>query len=321
MFEENVILAPYTNYKIGGPARFFFTAKNAEELTQAIVKAKQENLKFFILGGATNVLFSDEGFDGLVIKFALNKIKLEAGEKVRVGASTPVKTLLDFLIEKSLSGLEWAGGLPGTIGGAIYGNAGAFGGETKDNITEVVSINVDTDSIEIRNNADCHFGYRMSIFKERAFKGQDANAPGYVLPKDIIVEAVFSLKNGDQKSIAQAINEKVTYRQERQPIEYPNIGSIHKNVDLKKVPKEVAEKYVSQIKVDPFPVMPTALLISEAGLKGKTIGKAQVSEKHPNFIINLGGARASDVRELAQLVKDTIKEKFNIELEREVIFL
>jgi len=321
MFEENVILAPYTNYKIGGPARFFFTAKNAEELTQAITKAKAENLKFFILGGATNVLFSDEGFDGLVIKLELNKIKLEAGEKVRVGASTPVKTLLEFLIENSLSGFEWAGGLPGTIGGAIYGNAGAFGGETKDNITEVVSINVKTGQSENRNNADCHFGYRMSIFKERAFKDQDANAPSYVPPKDVIVEAVFQFARGNQESIQASAQEKINYRNERQPIEYPNIGSIHKNVDLKKVPKEVAKKYASQIKVDPFPVMPTALLISEAGLKGKTIGQAQVSEKHPNFIINLGGAKASDVHDLAQLVKDTIKEKFNIELEREVIFL
>lgn len=311
MFQENVPLAQYSNYKIGGPARFFLLGESAEEITKSVAIAKANKLEIRILGGGTNILFSDAGFDGLVIKPNLKTIKRD-GNLVRVGAGATVAELLDFTIAEKLAGLEWAGGLPGSVGGAIWGNAGAFGGETKDRLLDVMSLEISGDKpvIHARKNAEAKFGYRSSIFKEKAAKNNT----------EIILSATFELKPGDPVEIQKIINEKKQYRVDRQPLEYPNVGSIFKNVDVQKLSKEVADRFRAKFKLDPFPVLPTAVLNDAAGLKGLRVGGAMVSPKHPNFIVNVDQATEKDVKAVMELVVKEIRSQFGIELEREVIF-
>ena len=311
MFQENVPLAAYSNYKIGGPARFFILAKTVPDVLLAIEQAKRLGLSIFILGGGTNLLISDTGFPGVMIKSAFAKLEQTNKTFITVGAGVLVNDLLQFCITNEFSGLEWAGGLPGTVGGAVWGNAGAFKGEIKDSVKEVVSVDLKNGVFMKRTNAECQFGYRTSIFKERAQKGE----------QEVIIEIVFALTKGIRAEIVQVINEKIEYRKARQPLEYPNIGSIFKNIDIKRVPAETLKKFELKIKTDPFPVLPTAVLIDAAGLKGKTIGGAMISPKHPNFIVNVKNASAQDVKTLMTLIQTDLKKQFGVSLEQEVIFV
>ncbi len=317
MFETKVPLTQYSNYKIGGSADYFYRAKDVDRLILAVQKAREKKLPIFILGGGTNLLISDKGFAGLVIKPEINLLKADSG-LVRAGAGLPMSELLNYSIAKSLSGLEWAGGLPGTLGGAIRGNAGAFGGEIKDMIKEVVSLDISSPKPKIvkRTNIECNFGYRDSIFKKR-----DGGNPSTGSGPEIILEVVLDFKKGDKKAIKKAIDEKINYRKTRHPMEYPNIGSIFKNVDLRRIPKKRQQEFSQVVKTDPFPVVPTAYLISQTGVKGVHFGGAMISPKHPNFIVNVLQAKASDVENLINLVKLEVKKKFDIELEEEVIYV
>jgi len=316
---KNVSLKKYSHFKIGGQADFFVEPKNLEELKEVLEKAKKEGIKkIFILGGGANMLFDDKGFRGLVIRPVFNKI--EASEispddiEVKAGSGLLFGELLNFCVEKNLSGLEWAGGLPGTLGGAVRGNAGAFKGEMKDSVIKVISFNLTNGKITERKNKECDFNYRDSIFKK---KGNNA-----LSNKELIIEVVLALKKRNGENIKNSILEKINYRHLRQPLNYPNIGSIFKNVNIEKVPQATLELSKKEIKTDPFPVVPAAFLISEAGLKGKKIGGAKISEKHPNFIINFSGrAKSSDVKKLISFVKKKIFSKFSIYLEEEVVYL
>lgn len=301
---ENIPLAQHCNYRIGGPARYFSDASNDEEIRSAILFAREKRLPIFILGSGTNLLFADEGFNGLVLKPNLRQFSLK-GDIVDAGAGALVSDLLNFTVAHSLSGLEWAGGLPGTVGGAVRGNAGAFKGEIKDSILTVDSLDVDTLEKITRDNPACRFAYRSSIFKEKG-------------GKEIILSAKIRLEKGGPQNIAAGIQEKINYRLQRHPMEYPNTGSTFKNVDLKLVPVKFHEAFAKVVKVDPFPVIPTAFLITEAGLKGTRLGGAMVSPKHANFIINANHATSADVKALIALVKRRVFEKFEIRLEEEI---
>ena len=309
MFLTNILLSNYSSYKIGGPADYFLEPKTVEELTAAVAEAERMHLPVFILGGGTNVLFSDVGFRGLVLKPAIGGFSIHDAA-VTVGGGVSMADLLTYAIQQSLTGLEWAGGLPGTVGGAVRGNAGAFGGEIKDSVLEVQSLVIGDGEPRFmrRTNAECHFGYRASIFKE-------------LNGKEIILSAVFILAPGDPEVIRRATEEKIRYRRERHPLEYSNVGSIFKNVLVGLFTPELRAKLVAVTKDDPFPVVPTAYLISEAGLKGTRVGGAEVSEKHPNFIVNVGGATAADVEALIKIVKVKVKEKFGIMLEEEIMLV
>lgn len=304
-FKKNVGLSQFSNYKIGGPAKFFFEARNDTEVREAVSMAKGMGLDIFILGGGTNLLINDSGFNGLVLKPNLNFLE-RRGWTINAGAGAQIPDLLDFTSAGGLSGLEWAGGLPGTLGGAIRGNAGAFGGETKDVVSTVRSFDTKTFRIINRKNSECNFSYRSSVFKENH-------------DKEIILSAELSLKKGDPAEIAKTIREKINYRLKKHPLEHPNIGSIFKNVDLKKVPPDVLPRVKYKVKIDPFPVVPAVFLISEAGLKGISRGGAMISPKHPNFIVNVLGAEASDVKKLIALVKKEVNKKFKIKLDQEVM--
>ena len=308
-FQKNVSLKNYCNYKIGGPARLFTEVSSVKELKDVLFSVRQnKGLKIFILGEGTNLLISDKGFDGLVIHNKIGGIKHQ-GSILTAGSGVLVSDLLDFCIENSLSGLEWAGGLPGTVGGAVRGNAGAFGGETKDSVLEVRSLNITTLQEKTRTNSECNFAYRNSIFKS----GEGA--------EEFVTSVTFSLKSGKKEEIQKAIQEKIEYRNNRHPMDYPNIGSIFKNVPFENLPANLQEEFRQYVKNDPFPVMPTAKLIFLAGLKGKRIGGAMVSDKHTNFIINFDNARAEDVEQLIALEKQVVKDKFGIILEEEIICL
>lgn len=311
MLQTNVKLSVHSNYKIGGVARYFCAPENVDAIIATLAEWRAKKLvekKVFILGGGTNLLIGEKGFSGLVLKPAIKKLSVD-GTAITAGASVDMKDLLQFAAENGLAGLEWAGGLPGTLGGAIRGNAGAFGGETKDVVAEVASLDITKKSPELlrRNNNECRFGYRNSIYKE----ARDG--------KEIITEAVLHLKKGDPAAIKNAVAEKIAYRAKNHPMDYPNIGSTFKNVDLKKVPAALQSAVSHVVKTDPFPVVPTAYLISEAGLKGVSYGGAMISPKHPNFIVNTVGATSDDVKQLIKLIKSQVKKKFGITLEEEII--
>ena len=317
-FQENVLLAKFSNYKIGGQARFFFVAKNEREIIWAVTEAKSKNLPIFILGGGTNLLMSDEGWKGLVLKPGIEVLKAKGGTVV-VGAGVLMSDVLTFAAGKSLAGLEWAGGLPGTVGGAVRGNAGCFGGEIKDSIVSVRSFNMKTMALRERNARDCAFGYRESVFKK---KNCD----------EIILSVEFRLAKGDRKKIVETMQKNIAYRNAHHPLEYPNAGSIFKNVPLSAFHKQGSVQYKKavanaalafrgshfSVKAEPFPVISAAKCISEAGLCGVAFGGAMISPKHPNFIVNVFGAAACDVKNLITLAKTEVRKKFGVILEEEV---
>jgi UDP-N-acetylmuramate dehydrogenase len=320
-FRENVPLSKFSHYKIGGPARFFFDAKSTAEVRWAVKEAKKQKLAVFVLGGGTNVLISDDGFDGLVLRVALKDIKTK-GTTVTVGAGVMMADLLKVVLAHSLAGLEWAGGLPGAVGGAVRGNAGCFGGETKDSVVSVTSFDIKKMTLVTRTARACAFGYRESVFKKKS-------------GTEIILSVTFALAKGNKKEIAKVIKERIAYRNERHPLEHPNIGSIFKNVPLRAVRSKESVQYKKAlrdaalvlrdarlgVKTDPFPVISAARLIAESGLRGVSTGGAMISPKHPNFIVNVLDARSSDVRNLITLTKAEVRKRFGIPLEEEVQLL
>jgi UDP-N-acetylmuramate dehydrogenase len=310
ILKTNIPLRDHSNFKIGGNAKYFVEVKSKEELVNSLNEYREIDPCFssvFVLGKGTNVLFKDEGYDGLIIKNEICGIREEFNE-VEVASGELMQDLVISSAEFSLSGFEWAGGLPGSVGGAIRGNAGAFGGEIKDNLLEVTSLNMISLKTIARNNLECRFNYRNSVFK-------------YEANKEFILSAKFSVKKDDKKEIESKIEERVSYRKDRHPLQYPNLGSMFKNIPVEIVPKDVLEEFKNYIKNDPFPVIPVAKLIASTKLMGRREGDAQISEKHPNFIVNLGSAKASDVLILMNIIKEELKEKYRVSLEEEIMIL
>jgi UDP-N-acetylmuramate dehydrogenase len=244
----------------------------------------------------------------LVIHNKIEGIEKE-GDNLIVGSGTMVSDFLEFCIENSLSGLEWAGGLPGTIGGAARGNAGAFKGEIKDSVVEVRSLDIKNLEEKRRLNIECDFDYRNSIFKSGAGAGE------------FITHVVLSLEDGDEKEINEKILQKIDYRNNRHPMDYPSIGSTFKNIPLNSLSPQLQKEFAFFVKTDPFPVVPTTKLLALALLKGRRVGGAMISDRHPNFIVNVDNATAGDVKALIQIARDAIKAKYNIELEEEIMHL
>jgi len=302
--KENINLANYSSFKIGGKARYFLKAKKREEILKGIEWLKEKKLPFLILGGGSNILFSDKGFKGLVIKLEIKNCKFKDNE-VFVEAGYSLTKLIFECLKKGLSGLEFLAGIPGTVGGTIYGNSGAFGKEIKDVVKEVEVLKIRNWKLEIRKlkNKDCQFGYRDSIFKKK--KGW------------IILAAKLELKRKKKKEIEKRIKKFLKMRKEKQPFYFPSAGSVFKNVPLKKVPKEVQKKFKEKIKGQ---FLAAGVLIEAAGLKGYQIKGAKISEKHANFILNIKKAKARDVLKLINLAKKRVKEKFKIVLEEEIEF-
>jgi len=285
--KKNVALSDYTTFKLGGPAKYFYTAQNQEEFLKAISLAKELKLPFFVLGGGSNTLVSDRGFDGLVIKNQCSNFKIK-DNRIFAEAGLPLATLVSLSIEKELGGLEWGAGIPGTVGGAIRGNSGSFGEAVGDIVREVEVFNTKIQAKEKLSKADCQFFYRESLFKKNN--------------NLIILSAQLELlKNNPQeaKKTKQKMIDYLDNRQQTQPLKFPSAGSVFKN------PPDVS----------------AGQLIDQCGLRGKRINNVQISEKHANFIINLGQGQAADVRQLIEMAKKAVKDKFNVQLEEEIQYL
>jgi len=302
---KNKKLDNFTSFKIGGRAQYFVEISNFHEFLEFFDWQKEKNLPIFILGGGTNLLIDD--FKGIVLKPDLKFIQKVREGILMVGSGVLVRELLDYAISSGYQGLEWAGGLPGTVGGATEGGVGCFGGEFKNLVFEVRAINLKTGEDKIFSKDKCLFNYRNSFFRQN---------------KDwLIVETKLFFENRkDKEELRKIAEEKINYRKTKHPLEYPNAGSIFKNIPFEKAPKFVQDLSLEKNKVknDPFPVIPVAFLISEAELKGKRIGDAQISEKHSNFIINLGRATFNDVYQLIDFTKKILEDKFEVEAEIEI---
>jgi len=284
--KENIFLNEpmnkHTSFKIGGNADLFVKAYCVEDIKSVLKISKENNIPLFILGNGTNILVKDEGYRGIILQVKLENINIDG---IKVTAQSGVKNaiLSKKILDNSLKGFEFASGIPGTIGGAIKMNAGAYGSEMKDIVEEVTYMDFDG-NVHTISNAECEFSYRHSrFFNEKA----------------IILETTLKLENGNKEEIQEKVTELAKQRKEKQPLEYPNAGSTFKR----------GENYI------------TAKLIDDCGLKGYTMGGAQVSEKHAGFIINKNKATSKDVLDLIEHVKTKVKEKTgeDIKLEIEVL--
>lgn len=310
--EENVSLAKYSSFDLGGPARFFVSVKKIEDLENAYRWVAEQGLPVFILGGGSNLLFSDEGFPGLVAKIDLTNLEIKppadlaSGEPtlLYVEAGVGMIPLASKISKMGLTGLEWANGVPGTLGGAVRGNAGAFRHDIGE-MTKWVEI-WRKDRVVRLNQAECGFKYRDSFFKNK-FAG------------DIILGAELAVRPGDLKAIQANYTKYLKHRHSTQP-KKPSAGCVFKN-HLLTTPEEIErlralglpEEFIGYKKA------PAAWLIEQCGLKGAKSGGAMISFEHANFIINAdGSAKASDVMKLLRLIKEKVYEKFKIKLDEEV---
>ncbi len=304
--KSNVDLSTLTTFKIGGPAKYFCEIKNSKDLKEAIDIAKELQKPYFILGNGSNLLVNDDGFDGLVIKIKNSEIKInDLGDffEITVDAGFLLPQLLAKTLEIGAQGLEWATGIPGAIGGSVYGNAGAYGQSIGESVEKVIALDPNTLKIKEFSKEECDFSYRNSVFKRNGF---------------IILSAQLKLKKGDSETSRKMILNYIEQRKNKIP-NYPSAGCVFKNIPLEKASLKSLSKIPSEIiKGNKIPV---GYLIEQCSLKGKKIGDAQISPLHANFIVNLGKATANDVYQLIKLCKQNVLEKFDIKLEEEIQYL
>ena len=282
--EENVPLSKMTSFGIGGNAALLASPENETELWEIFRLIRAFDEKYTVLGNMTNILAPDEGYGGIIISArGLDDISFD-GIRGFAGAGTGLTGLALSAAKKGLSGLEFAFGIPGSVGGGIYMNAGAYGGEMADIVSSVRVYSPEKDEFIEYSAEECKFGKRRSRFCGSG---------------EIIVSAAFSLTHGDENEISDKMNENMKSRREKQPLEYPSAGSVFKR----------PEGYFA------------GALIEGAGLKGCRIGGAQVSELHAGFIINAGGATERDVKTLIEHITATVYEKYGVTLEREIIYM
>ncbi len=287
--KENIILnepmSRHTSFHIGGPARYFVTPSDKDELCRIIDCCRKNKANYFILGNGSNLLVSDKGYDGVIINTSksLGAISVQE-DMIYADAGVLLSKISSAALANELTGFEFASGIPGTLGGAIVMNAGAYGGEMKDVVVSVNAYDPNTNSIVTMLPCELKFGYRTSAFKEL---------------DHVVLDVCLKLKNGDPLEIKNKIDELKAMRTSKQPLNYPSAGSAFKR------PK------------DNF----AGKLIMDAGLSGFSIGDAAVSKKHCGFFVNLGNATASDMKKLFDEVIRTVDEKFNVLLEPEVCFL
>ncbi len=307
-FRKNVSLKKYTTFKIGGRAKYFFEAKNKKDLKFALEFALKNNIPFFILGGGSNLLISDKGYDGLVIKMEDTRYKIQ-NTKVTAEAGALLGNLVRDSEESGLTGLEWAIGIPGTIGGAVRGNAGAFGKSIGDFVKKVEVLEIKNGRLFSKelSQKECKFSYRESIFKKnRNF---------------IISEVILEFSRNNKREIKEKISEFLSYRKEHQPLNFFSAGSIFKNYEGEISDKKIIRAFPEIRSFNQRKLIPAGYLIDKCRLKGRRKGNIEISKKHANFMVNLGGGRAEDVFYLIELAGSKVKEKFNIVLEREIELL
>lgn len=281
-YRQNEPMRAHTTFKIGGEADIFIIPASPAALISAVKKCTKLEIPYFILGNGSNLLVSDGGIEGAVISLAgINGISAE-GEKITCGAGAMLSSVCLKALSLSLTGLEFAYGIPGTAGGALYMNAGAYGGQMADVIESAECLTA-SGEIKTLKKEDMRLGYRSSVFKKGGL---------------IIISLTLALKKGDKAEIKAEMDELLNRRKQKQPLEYPSAGSTFKR----------PEGYFA------------GALIEKNGLKGLSVGGAQVSEKHAGFVINRGGATAADVKALIGKIQKTVFENDGVMLEPEVIF-
>ena len=282
--ETNVLLSKYTTYKVGGKAKVLAYPKNIEKLITLLKWAKTNNISYKMLGNGSNLIFSDADYNGILIKLTeFDDIEI-FDNKIRVGAGYSLMKLSRIALKNSLTGLEFAAGIPGTVGGAVFMNAGAYKSDMG-YIVQMIKVLTPDFRIVTLENKELAFHYRTSFLKTH--------------PNYICLEAIIKLEKGKKEAIEEVMKSRVQRRKEAQPLEYPSAGSVFRNP----------------------PGMFSGELIENCGLKGKKIGGAQVSEKHANFIINTGNATANDVKELIDYVKKEVEKKYHVSLTTEQEFV
>ncbi len=300
-FKKNEQMGRHLNFRIGGPAKFFVEVKTIDELQKALEIARKNQVETFVLGGGSNTIFSDEGYDGLVIKLALRKFEIN-GNTVMAEAGVMSVALARATADAGLEGFTWAISLPGTIGGAVRGNAGCFGGETRDYLTKVEVLR--DGKITELSNEELEFGYRESSIKHS---------------DDIVLRAWFELKSGDAEALKKELTETLGKRKDSQPLYAGSAGCIFKNYEATAEEiEELSKKLDIPDSMKEAKRISAGWLIDQMNLKGEKNGDAQISPEHGNFIINLGKATAADISGLISLVKRAAKRLYNIELEEEV---
>lgn len=278
--KTNEPLSRYTYTKTGGPADYLAFPTTRQELKDLLIRARKQKMPVTTLGNSSNLIIKDGGIRGLVIMLPkFNKIEVKQ-QQITAEAGAAIIAVTKAASKASLTGLEFAAGIPGSVGGAIFMNAGAYGGEIANVVSSIDEILPDGREVQI-SGSDLHFGYRHSVVQEN---------------HGIVVAATFNLEAGQQPQIQNKMDELNALRRSKQPLEYPSCGSVFKRPQ------------------GHF----TGPLIIKAGLQGKSIGGAQVSNKHAGFIINTGNATATDYLQLIQLIQKTVKEKFAVQLETEV---
>jgi len=286
--EENICLqepmAGHTTFRIGGPADCFLQPESEEQLIQVQRYLSKVGIPFFVLGNGSNLLVSDGGYRGVIIQIGRKMSRIEVeGCIIKAQAGAPLAQVAKTAMEHGLTGLEFASGIPGTVGGGVVMNAGAYDGELSRVVVRVNTVNSEGESMELDNEA-MEFGYRTSVVKNSSLT---------------VTEVIFGLEKGDREQIRAKMDDFAARRREKQPLEYPSAGSTFKR----------PEGYFA------------GKLIMEAGLRGYQCGGARVSDKHCGFVINTGGATAEDVRDVIHEVQEQVKDKFHVTLETEVIFL
>lgn len=281
---ENEPMSRHTTFRVGGKAACFIKISNTEQLKRLIPYFKAVEIPYFILGNGSNLLVGDHGYDGVILqlKEKFNRIETE-GSLLRAQAGALLSQVAQCALEHSLAGFAFASGIPGTVGGGVMMNAGAYGGEMKQ-IVEEVTVLDENGEVLVLDNETMEFGYRTSIIKNRHFT---------------VLEVTFRLKEGNREEIRREMDELSAKRREKQPLNFPSAGSTFKR----------PEGYFA------------GKLIMDAGLRGYSIGGAAVSEKHCGFVINKGNATAADVSEVIAEVQERVKDKFGVTLECEVIRL
>ena len=280
----NEPMSKHTTFKTGGNADFYVILDKENQVIELVKYSKENNLKLYIIGNGSNLLISDEGVRGIVAKVTFDDVLFEEEKEeiiVTVGAGCKIMALAQLLKKNEITGFEELSGFPGTIGGANYMNAGAYGREMKDVIIETKAYNKETGKIEVLKNEDQKLEYRSSIFKNKKY---------------VILETTLRLQKGKAEEIEKKLNDYLLQRKEKQPLEYPSAGSTFKR----------GEGFI------------TAKLIDECGLKGYKIGGAQISEKHAGFIINKDNATTKDILDLIEYTKKKVFEKFGVQIEEEI---
>lgn len=283
-YHEDYPLSAISTFKIGGNCAMLVYPKNINALKGVISLAKEEQIPFAVFGRCSNVLFSDKGYSGVIICTTKMKSISRKGREITAECGVLLSDISRFCMKSSLAGFEFGFGIPGTVGGAVYMNAGAYEHSVSEILKECSYYSVSTGEVCTLTNEELDFSYRHSIFTNDSDK--------------IIIEATFNLENGNEQEIKAQMDDYMSRRRSKQPLEYPSAGSVFKRCE------------------GHF----TGKLIEDLGLKGFTVGGAMVSERHAGFIINYENATADDVKKLVLIICDKVKEKYGLELVREVIY-